>query len=102
MKKAEKAVVAVWQENLRTNPQWAIRGLMRVYKEQTASEKEAEATRENNGVGFTGTDAEILTSFAKQVERDNGRYPLPLSPKQLAILFKRMPKYAGQLYRLTH
>lgn len=102
MKKEEKAIVALWKQNLGMNPQWAIRGLMRIYREQTENEKAIDRTEENNGVGFTGTDAEILSSFAKQVEKDTGKYPLALSPKQMAILFKRMPKYAGQLYRLTH
>jgi hypothetical protein len=92
----KKAQVAHYKEKLGTDARWALRGLMRVYAEQTESEKEYEVTAYTNGVGFTGVDADILTSFAKQYERRGS-----LSEKQMALLFKRMPKYAGQLLRLT-
>ena len=46
----------------------------------------------NNGIGFVHVDSENLTSFAKQFEERGS-----LSEKQLAILYKKMPKYADQL-----
>lgn len=87
---------------LATNPKWAIRALTVVYQGQTSQEQSCERTVELNGVGFTAFDAEILTSFAQQVERwDASRYPSPLSPKQMALLHKRIVKYAGQLLART-
>lgn len=71
---------------------WALRGLVRIYDNQTEDEKDTQSTREHNGIGFTGADAEILSSFAEQYKRRGGLYP-----KQMAILFKIMPKYAKQL-----
>lgn len=103
MTKADKAKVEDWKQKLASNPQWAIRGCLAVYAKQTAEEQTAEETRDHNGVGFTGTDAEILSSFAKQIQRweQEKRFPSPLSLKQLSILHKRMPKYAGQLLKIV-
>jgi hypothetical protein len=75
---------------------WAVRALVRIYEHQTDDEQRVGETREHNGVGFTGADANILSSFAEQVQR--GRQ---LSEKQMRIVFKRMPKYARQLERIS-
>jgi len=48
-----------------------------------------------NGIGFSGVDSEILSSFAVQV--NNGRN---LSAKQMAIVYKRMPRYHKQIASL--
>lgn len=80
------------QKNLSTNPAWAIKALVKVYTLQTESEKAAGATHNLNGVGFSGLDSRILSSFAVQV--NSGRN---LSPKQMAILFRRMPRYWKQI-----
>lgn len=96
MTKDEKARVAVFKEKLGTDPRWALRGLLRIYKEQTPQEQDYEVSAYDNGVGFSGVDAEILTSFAKQYER-RGR----LSEKQMALVFKKMPKYGSQLLKLS-
>jgi hypothetical protein len=77
---------------LRTNAQWALRGLLRIYENQTSDEQVSETTRHHNNIGFNGADAEILTSLAKQVI--GGRN---LSEKQMTIVYRRMPKYARQL-----
>lgn len=81
-----------------------IRGLLLIYARQTADEQASETTKLDNGKGFTGVDAEILTSFAKQVERhiatpkDQRRFATPLSPRgQMPILRRKMKKYATQL-----
>lgn len=84
--------IAFLKEKLATDQRWAVRGLTRIYEFQTADEQAIGMTREYNDVGFSGVDAEILSSFAEQVLR--GR---TLSPKQMAIVFKKMPKYARQL-----
>jgi len=84
--------VTFLKEKLASDPRWAIRAMLKIFEYQTEEEKNIEATTENNGVGFNGIDGEILTSFSHQVNRGRN-----LSMKQLAILFKKMPKYAKQL-----
>ena len=85
------------------NDRQAIKGLLTVFANQTDSEQHDGTVRCDNGIGFTCTDAEILTSYANQViawKKDANlkkKYKKPLSPKQLAFLKKKMPKYATQL-----
>ena len=69
------------------------KALLRIYSFQTAEEKLVEGTYETNGKGFNGTDAQILSSFAKQLEERNW-----LSPKQIAIARKKMVKYSRQIF----
>ena len=85
-------LVDILKAQLATRPKQAIKGLMRIYANQTESEQSSGEVIVNNGVGFVGVDSEILTSFAKQYERKGS-----LSEKQMTILYKKMPKYAGQL-----
>jgi len=94
--KTKKAKIQHIRTMLGTNLNWASKGVIRIFENQTADEQNVEDTVENNGIGFTGADANILTSFAKQIIK--GR---TLSPKQQAILFKKMPKYSTQLERMT-
>jgi len=83
---------------------FARRALLVIYGKQTEDEKSAEVTVASNGVGFSGFDAELLTSFAKQLETKQDKYPGKpewwLSPGQMKWVFKKMPKYANQLIRL--
>jgi hypothetical protein len=88
----KKARIAHIREQLGTSAAWALRGLVRIYANQTADEQAVGTTKHHNDIGFTGADAEILTSFAQQYERRGS-----LSPKQMGLLFKKMPKYAKQL-----
>ncbi len=82
---------------LATNPAWAVKALVRIYQEnQTSEEQAAEVTNQDNGIGFTGTDAGILSSFANFYLR-TGR----LSDKQMAILLKKMPKYHKQVIAMS-
>jgi hypothetical protein len=80
------------KELIRTNDNAVIRAMLKIYQYQTHDEQVAERTEYNNSVGFSGVDAEIMTSFAKWYE--NKKY---LSPKQMEIARKKMVKYAGQL-----
>jgi hypothetical protein len=82
-----------FKTRLSTSPRWAINGMLIIYGKQTLSEQATDQTHENNSVGFSGVDAEIMSSFSKQVQ--SGR---TLSPKQMAIVFKKMPKYWEQLW----
>lgn len=87
-----KELVATIKVNVATKQAWAERAIVALFERQTADEQAVSATRENNKIGFNGVDAEILSSFAKQV-----LWGRKLSEKQLAIAFKKLPKYAKQL-----
>jgi hypothetical protein len=91
-----KEAIKVYIKNqLSTNSNWSTKALIRIYGRQTSEEQNTQRTKENNGVGFSGVDAEILSSFAIQIL--NGR---TLSAKQMAIVFKKMPRYWRQIVSL--
>ena len=79
---------------LKSNSKAVIKAITILYSYQTEEEKEIEATTLVNHKGFNKVDAEILTSFAEQIKA--GR---TLSQKQLALAFKLVPKYAGQILK---
>ncbi len=94
--KTKKDKVAFIREMVATNPAWAVRGLLRIYDYQTEAEQSVGETTEDNGVGFSGADAHILSSLADQIKA--GRQ---MSVKQMAIIYKKMPRYSGQLVKIT-
>lgn len=94
--KTKKETISYFKEKLASDEKWALRGLLRIYQYQTDHEKAIEQTNEYNGVGFTGADSNILSSFAKQYSSRGF-----LTEKQMFILKKRIPKYAGQLYNVS-
>lgn len=79
-----------------TDTRWLERGILAIYNKQTYEEQASESTLKNNGVGFNGVDAYILSSFAKQLLAGNH-----LSKKQRILAAKKMPKYAGQLLQIV-
>ena len=87
-------LVKALRKQLSDSASVAAKACTRIFEYQIAAEQETESTRLFNSVGFTGSDAGILSSFAKQINR--GRQ---LSEKQNYILKKLMPKYAGQLVK---
>lgn len=82
---------------LGTNETWAKNALIRIFQSQTTAEQDAEAVHVHNGVGFTPVDAQFLTSCAKQLIHRGF-----LSPKQMAYVYKKMPKYAAQLFNASY
>lgn len=92
----KKDVVDYYKAKLSTNEGWALRGLERIAMRQTEYELENELTNESNKVGFSGPDAEILTSFYRVIKKGYS-----LTPRQKAILFQKIPKYAGQLVGIS-
>lgn len=92
--KFKKDRVACIRWRLAHDYKWAWRALTVIYANQTADEQRVGATTDHNGIGFTGVDAEFLSSLAEQLEQRGS-----LSPKQNLVLFKMMPKYAVQLER---
>jgi hypothetical protein len=82
------------QAKLRSDVRWAQRGLLAIYKNQTADEQRAANVTHDNGMGFRCMDSIILTSFANQLQQRGS-----LSPKQMSVVHKLMPKYARQLMK---
>lgn len=96
-KKITKAQIKDFvQHQLRTNEAWASKGLVAIYNRQTADEQNAGKTEVDNGIGFTGLDAEFATSLAKGILK-YGR----LTERQLPYLFKLMPKYWAQIVEIS-
>ena len=86
------------KQAIASNDRFAVNCMLKIYEYQTDYEQTVGTTTEWNGVGFNGADAEILSSFVKQVQSwDQSKYPSPLSPKQMAIVQKKVGKYAKQL-----
>ena len=73
---------------------WCKRALLRIYANQEREEQLAASVTLRNGIGFTPADAKLLTGIAEQLV--GSRW---LSPRQWEILYKLLPKYAGQLQR---
>lgn len=74
------------------NDQWVERGLITLYNRQTATERQCKGTVSDNGIGFSGADAEFGTSLAEWVLK--GR---KLSEKQMKYARRIVRKYSGQL-----
>ena len=89
---SKETMLGYLRAQLTSNPAWAVKALTLVYSYQTADEQEDKKTSLKNGAGFNGLDAEILSSFSEQVLK--GR---KLSPKQMAIVHRKMPRYARQV-----
>ena len=89
---SKKDMIEQLRQRLASNDRWALRALLRIYQNQTADEQNSESPIERNGIGFTGPDAEILTSFARQYQRRGC-----LSDRQMIILRRRIPAYARQI-----
>lgn len=75
-----------------TNDRAVMRGILAVYEYQTSTEQAYGGTTDANGVGFSGVDAELLSSFATQLKK--GR---TLSEKQMVYARKKIRKYWNQL-----
>ena len=90
--RTKKEVVNYFKAMLAENLNWAIRGLHVIYSYQTAAEKASGEVTHHNRQGFSRFDSEILTSFVNYIRKNNR-----LTDKQVDVLFRLMPKYAGQL-----
>ncbi len=82
------------QNKLATDTRWAQRALLAIFRNQTADEQRAANVTHHNCMGFRCMDSIILTSFANQLQQRGS-----LSPKQMSIVHKLMPKYARQLMK---
>lgn len=82
---------------LAENDKAVARGILAIYALQTDSEQATMETSESNGVGFSGADANFLSSLAQFYQAKGF-----LSPKQVEIGRKRITKYAGQLVKIAN
>ena len=85
---AKRKIQALIDSNDKAVP----RAILAVYQYQTMCEQSSGHTVEANGVGFSGVDGELLSSFAQQLQR--GR---TLSEKQMTYARKKIRKYWNQL-----
>lgn len=88
----KKQLIESMRQRLGSDDRWALRALVRIYRNQTREEQACEHTLLRNGIGFSGPDSEILSSFARQYLQ-RGR----LSERQMIILRRKMPSYAKQI-----
>ena len=83
--------------HLQNNDSFLVRALVELYNRQTYDEKVVEHTKHDNGVGFNHADAKRLTSIAKW-HLDGKR----LTPRQIALIRRRLLKYAGQIAEIAN
>lgn len=92
----------IWTEDeirelIQTNDKVLYGALRNLYNEQTEDEKAEGDTKHNNGVGFNGADAKIMSSFAEFLKRTGF-----LTPKQKAVARRKLVKYNKQLTKLAN
>jgi hypothetical protein len=68
------------------------RAILAIYARQTASEQSTEQTHDHNNIGFTAFDAEIMSDFAKKIQKYGC-----LRGGQIPLAQKKMVKYWRQL-----
>jgi hypothetical protein len=85
------------KERLLISDKWVTEGVIRIFEYQTASEQDSHQTSEDNGVGFNGVDAELLTSYAKFAIKSGF-----LTKGQMTYARKKMLKYSGQLAKIAN
>lgn len=88
------------EEKLKTDVVWLSRGVVAIYKKQTAQEKMAHQTQVHNGVGFSGADAPFLTFVAEWLVA--GEHRTRVSDRFVPKTRKMMMKYAGQLAKIAN
>lgn len=91
------AIKAFVKDKLSNSEKWATAALLRIYDYQTNEEQRVGQTKDYNGVGFSGADGEILSSFAKQLLTKGF-----LSPKQKTLVMRKMPKYWNQIIGISN
>jgi hypothetical protein len=97
MKATQKNTHSFVKNMLKTNKVWALKALVRIYQEnQTADEQASKVTSHDNGIGFTGVDAQFASSLAEQYLNRGA-----LSDKQMTFVFKIIPKYHAQVIKMS-
>ncbi len=76
---------------------WLGRGLLAIFANQTADEQYDGQVKTTNGVGFNKVDSGILSGIAVGYQHFHN-----FTPRQIVLLRRKMPKYAGQLARIAN
>ena len=93
----KKETVARFKQRLATDREWSIKGMLVIYSRQTYQERNSQGEiLIRNGRGFSRAHAEIMSSFCNQINQGK-----TLTDKQMEIVFRIMPHYAGQLYDIA-
>ena len=96
MSPMEEKVVAALSRTDKAGDGFVGRAVYALFERQTNEEQNADMTVHQNGVGFSGCDAEILSSFAKFWKKTGF-----LTPKQLVLARKKLGKYRRQLAEIA-
>lgn len=94
--KADKQLAEQYREKLLTDDRWLYRAIIAIYERQTDHEKSELTTKEDNGIGFNGVDAFLMSKYAE----DLGKWGR-LTPNQRKWARRKMPKYALQLVKIA-
>lgn len=92
MTKEQKEKASMFKARIMVDDNWLYRAILAIYERQTSQEQNNKATLEDNGVGFNGVDAGILSSYAQFIQRTGF-----LTLKQKTVARKKIGKYANQL-----
>ena len=99
----DKIIIEKIKSTIQSNNAFAVLTMKKIYQFQTIEEQHRGDTIEENRVGFSGADANILSSFTEQVlrwESGDKIYHTPLSQKQMDMVRKKMIKYVRQLSQI--
>lgn len=95
-KKADKELAEQFKQKIMTDDRWLYRAIIAIYERQTDHEKAELTTKEDNGIGFNGVDAFLMSKYAEDLSK-YGR----LTPNQCKWARRKMPKYALQLVKIA-
>ena len=93
---SKKSVLAYMKTQLSMRPSWSMRGCVRIYEKQTKRERRSDVAHGHNGVGFNKLDTPRLSVLARKINNNTS-----LTDKEINLLCKRMPRYAGQLISIA-
>lgn len=86
-------------DKLLKDSKWLERSILAIYDKQTIDEKRADSTLENNGIGFNGPDAHIMSYMANYLKQNKDNH---LDGRFIIQARHKMPKYAKQLARIAN
>ena len=95
--KHELELIDFLRKKIGSDDRWAMRAFERIYQNQTDDERVSQDTKHNNGIGFSGFDANIMSSMHESLEKYGS-----LSMKQMAVIKRIMPKYAKQIFNADY
>ena len=96
----DKELRAYVESKIKSDRVWATKALLAIYAHQTADEQRSESTKEDNGIGFNGLDAQWYSKLAKEHANSTinaGLHKYLTTPKGKN---RRLLKYVGQLVRI--